>query len=213
MAQTYLFQILGACAALALIYGLCVKFQEDGWLQARLLRLGQYSLVSYIVQIGFLQDSCSPSRSTRTLVAPSSFFFLFGTLSPNDRLGRGPWNWARTRSLGVETALQGGIRIGLQQSEYVFNSLEFAIFFPLVATLYFLLPQRWRTPMLLVASCVFYMAFIPAYILILAVTILIDYTAGIYLVRVTGRWEAASPLDKHCGDLRGALYLQILQFL
>jgi alginate O-acetyltransferase complex protein AlgI len=73
----------------------------------------------------------------------------------------------------------------------LFNSLEFAIFFPLVATLYFVLAQRWRTPLLLVASCIFYMAFIPAYILILAVTILIDYTAGLYLVRVTGRWRLA----------------------
>jgi len=69
----------------------------------------------------------------------------------------------------------------------LFNSLEFAIFFPVVAALYFLLPFRWRTPMLLVASSIFYMAFIPAYILILLVTILIDYWAGIYLERVTGR--------------------------
>lgn len=69
----------------------------------------------------------------------------------------------------------------------LFNSLEFAIFFPLVVALYFGLAQRWRTPMLLVASCVFYMAFIPAYLLILAVTILIDYTAGIYLERAAGR--------------------------
>lgn len=69
----------------------------------------------------------------------------------------------------------------------LFNSLEFAIFFPVVVALYFLLSQRWRTPLLLVASCVFYMAFIPAYILILAVTIVIDYTAGIYLERTTGR--------------------------
>ena len=71
----------------------------------------------------------------------------------------------------------------------LFNSLEFAIFFPVVATLYFVLPLRFRTPMILVASCVFYMAFIPAYILILGVTILIDYTAGIYLDRVRGRWR------------------------
>lgn len=69
----------------------------------------------------------------------------------------------------------------------LFNSLEFAFFFPIVCGLYFSAPQRWRTPLLLVASCVFYMAFIPAYILILAVTILIDYFAGIYLERVTGR--------------------------
>jgi alginate O-acetyltransferase complex protein AlgI len=71
----------------------------------------------------------------------------------------------------------------------LFNSIEFAIFFPIVSALYFGLPYRFRTPMLLVASCIFYMAFIPAYILILALTILIDYTAGIYLGRVRGYWR------------------------
>lgn len=69
----------------------------------------------------------------------------------------------------------------------LFNSLEFALFFPIICGLYFSLPQIWRTPLLLVASCTFYMAFIPAYILILAITIVIDYVAGIYLERVTGR--------------------------
>src|SRR5215467_859612 len=63
----------------------------------------------------------------------------------------------------------------------LFNSLEFAIFFPIVASLYFLLPQRHRVVLLLVSSCVFYMAFIPAYIAILGITILIDYCAGIWL--------------------------------
>ena len=69
----------------------------------------------------------------------------------------------------------------------LFNSLEFAIFFPIVAVLYFLLPYRHRIVHLLVASCVFYMAFIPAYILILAITILIDYFAGIWLERTEGK--------------------------
>ena len=53
----------------------------------------------------------------------------------------------------------------------LFNSSEFAIFLPLVVGLYFCLPWRYRTPMLLIASCIFYMAFIPVYILILFVTI------------------------------------------
>jgi alginate O-acetyltransferase complex protein AlgI len=66
----------------------------------------------------------------------------------------------------------------------LFNSIEFAIFFPLVTAIFFLLSQRWRVHWLLAASCFFYMAFIPAYILILIVTILIDYFAGIYLERV-----------------------------
>ena len=69
----------------------------------------------------------------------------------------------------------------------LFNSFEFAIFFPVVAAIYFLLPHRLRTLHLLMASCVFYMAFIPAYILILAITIIIDYTAGIFLENATGR--------------------------
>jgi len=66
----------------------------------------------------------------------------------------------------------------------LFNSIGFAIFFPVVTAVFFFLPQRWRVHWLLAASCFFYMAFIPAYILILVVTILIDYLAGIYLERV-----------------------------
>src|SRR6185437_16913062 len=68
----------------------------------------------------------------------------------------------------------------------LFNSIEFAIFFPVVVALYFLSPRRWRVGLLLVASCFFYMAFIPIYILILFVTILIDYVAGIYIEKVEG---------------------------
>jgi D-alanyl-lipoteichoic acid acyltransferase DltB (MBOAT superfamily) len=69
----------------------------------------------------------------------------------------------------------------------LFNSLAFVIFFPIVATLYFLLPHRARWAMLLFASCVFYMAFIPKYILILATTIVVDYFAGIQIEKSEGR--------------------------
>lgn len=73
----------------------------------------------------------------------------------------------------------------------LFNSLEFAGFFPLVCVLYFSLPYRARVPFLLIASCAFYMAFVPAYILILATTILIDFTAAIYLEKTTGKARTA----------------------
>lgn len=68
----------------------------------------------------------------------------------------------------------------------LFNSIEFAIFFPVVATAFFLLSQRWRVHWLLFSSCVFYMAFIPAYILVLLATILIDYFAGIFIEKSDG---------------------------
>ena len=69
----------------------------------------------------------------------------------------------------------------------LFNSLEFLLFFPTVTILFFLLPHRYRWLHLLVASCAFYMAFIPAYILILFFTIVIDYAAGIFIENARGR--------------------------
>lgn len=69
----------------------------------------------------------------------------------------------------------------------LFNSLQFAVFFPVVTLLYFLLPQKARVPLLLGASCVFYMAFVPKYILILAVLILVDYAAGIWIENAQGQ--------------------------
>jgi alginate O-acetyltransferase complex protein AlgI len=63
----------------------------------------------------------------------------------------------------------------------LFNSFNFLLFFPIVTLLYFLIPHQWRWLHLLIASCVFYCAFIPAYILILFFTIVIDYIAGILI--------------------------------
>ena len=75
---------------------------------------------------------------------------------------------------------------GSSSNTVLFNSLQFALFFPVVTLLYFALPHRRRGAMLLAASCAFYMAFVPAYILVLAVTILIDYVAGIRIEATTG---------------------------
>ncbi len=47
--------------------------------------------------------------------------------------------------------------------------------------MHFVLPFKFRWALLLLASCYFYMAFIPIYILILFLTIIIDYIAGIYI--------------------------------
>lgn len=56
----------------------------------------------------------------------------------------------------------------------------------MVCILYFLLPYGWRWILLLAASCYFYMAFIPVYILILLVMIMIDYCAGIWIEQSQG---------------------------
>ncbi len=61
----------------------------------------------------------------------------------------------------------------------LFNSLSFILFFLVVTATYYLLPYRLRWVLLLLASCGFYMAFVPIYILILFLTIIIDYVAAI----------------------------------
>src|SRR4051812_45392821 len=86
----------------------------------------------------------------------------------------------------------------------LFNSLDFAVFFPVVTLLYFLLPQKARIPMLLAASCWFYMAFVPRYIFILAFLILFDYAAGLWIEKASGRrrrWVLIASLCANIGML------------
>ena len=71
----------------------------------------------------------------------------------------------------------------------LFNSLEFALFLPIVFILFWFAAAgktRLQNFILLVSSCVFYMFLIPEYILILFLAIVIDYFAGIWLERTTG---------------------------
>lgn len=78
----------------------------------------------------------------------------------------------------------------------LFNSFEFLIFFPVVTALYFAVPLRARWALLLVASSIFYMAFIPQYVLIIFGTIVVDYVAGLMIERAEGprrkAWLVAS---------------------
>jgi D-alanyl-lipoteichoic acid acyltransferase DltB (MBOAT superfamily) len=86
----------------------------------------------------------------------------------------------------------------------IFNSLHFLLFFAFTTLAYFSLPQRGRWALLLLASCYFYMAFIPAYLLILAIVILIDYAAGIWIERSQGlyrRWLLIISLIANIGLL------------
>lgn len=68
----------------------------------------------------------------------------------------------------------------------LFNSFSFLLFFPIITFIYFILPHQYRWIHLLLASCIFYCFFIPIYLLILLITILIDYFAAIYIEKTEG---------------------------
>lgn len=78
-----------------------------------------------------------------------------------------------------------------------FASLQFAIFLPLLALVYFKLPQRHRWVALLLASVYFYMSFIPVYVVLAVGLIALDY------------WGALA-LEKTEGAKRRRLYLGLL---
>ncbi len=65
----------------------------------------------------------------------------------------------------------------------LFNSLEFVIFFPLVACIYFLIPQKFRWAFLLAASYIFYMGWNAAYALLLLTSTVITYGAALLIDR------------------------------
>lgn len=69
----------------------------------------------------------------------------------------------------------------------LFNSLQFLIFLPIVVGLYYLLPPKHRWILLFVASCYFYMAFVPQYILILFLIIGVDYIVALTIEQVSGK--------------------------
>jgi D-alanyl-lipoteichoic acid acyltransferase DltB (MBOAT superfamily) len=69
----------------------------------------------------------------------------------------------------------------------LFNSWEFLLFFPIVLAVFYGLPHTHQWKWLLLTSCIFYMAFIPYYLLILLLIIVIDYLAAIYIESHYGR--------------------------
>lgn len=65
----------------------------------------------------------------------------------------------------------------------LFNSTEFVIFFPIVVALYFILPQRMRWFMLLLASYYFYMCWKAEYVVLILVSTIVDYFVAIQMAK------------------------------
>lgn len=67
----------------------------------------------------------------------------------------------------------------------LFNSLQFAIFFIVVVSIYFSIPHRYRWILLLIASYYFYMCWNAKYIILIAFSTLVDYFAGLQMSRIS----------------------------
>ncbi|MBQ2770945.1 MAG: MBOAT family protein [Clostridia bacterium] len=78
----------------------------------------------------------------------------------------------------------------------LFNSWEFAVFFPIVFILYYLLPHRFRWMLLLGASYYFYMSWNPKLVVLIGFVTLATYFAGAWIGK-----------DAHSGKSRKAALL------
>ena len=72
----------------------------------------------------------------------------------------------------------------------LFNSLHFLIFFPIILILYFSIPHKFRWMVLLAGSYYFYMSWKAEYIILIMISTLVDYIAGIQI------YNAQSKLKK-----------------
>lgn len=71
----------------------------------------------------------------------------------------------------------------------LFNSVDFVAFFSVVALLYFCITPRYQWALLLVASYLFYMAWNPAYLLLILLSTVVDYGAGLRMGALARRGQ------------------------
>ena len=63
----------------------------------------------------------------------------------------------------------------------LFNSMQFAVFLPIVFTAYWILPNKYRWTLLLAASYYFYMSWNVKYIVLILFTTIVSYFAALAL--------------------------------
>ncbi len=66
----------------------------------------------------------------------------------------------------------------------LFNSIDFLIFFPIVTSVYFVIPKKLRNLWLLISSYYFYMSWNPQYVILIAVSTVITFISALLLETV-----------------------------
>jgi alginate O-acetyltransferase complex protein AlgI len=95
----------------------------------------------------------------------------------------------------------------------LFNSWQFAVFFPLVAVAYFMVAYRFRWILLLVASYFFYMCAIPEYAVLLLSATTIDYCMGRAIASAESlRWKRAFLLLSLTANLGTLFFFKYFNF-
>lgn len=63
----------------------------------------------------------------------------------------------------------------------LFNSLGYVLFLPVVFAIYWIIPHKYRWPLLLVSSYYFYMSWNPKYVVLILATTMVSFTAALLI--------------------------------
>jgi len=69
----------------------------------------------------------------------------------------------------------------------IFNSIIYLIFLITTVMVYYLVPVRWRWPFLLGSSIVYYLSFIPVFLGLIGILVLINFTLAVPMAGMSGR--------------------------
>ena len=71
----------------------------------------------------------------------------------------------------------------------LFNSIDFLIFFPIVTSIFFLIPRKARNIWLLLVSYYFYACWNPRYTVLIAVSTVITYGSGLAIGKCSIKYK------------------------
>lgn len=89
----------------------------------------------------------------------------------------------------------------------LFNSLQFAIFLPVVFAIYWLLPHRYRWVLLLLSSYYFYMSWNAKYVALILLTTLVSYLAAILIEKTDSQKKRKTVLSAALIVCLGVLFV------
>ena len=89
----------------------------------------------------------------------------------------------------------------------LFNSMQYAVFLPIVFAIYWTLPHKYRWFLLLISSYYFYMSWNPKYVFLILMTTVISYLSAIALERWRGNAVRKAILAGSAVICLGTLFL------
>jgi len=96
----------------------------------------------------------------------------------------------------------------------LFNSIDFAIFLPIVFIVYWLLKNyhlRLQNILIVVASYLFYGWWDWKFLSLILFSTIIDYSVGVYLSKTSHKGKKEiTPMDKYPNELRILRFFQVL---